>query len=59
MSILMAMKIRTKLWLIVAVAVLALSFSMGTSIYRLNNVLTGEKELKTTTKLVKTAAVKK
>jgi methyl-accepting chemotaxis protein len=42
-----AQKIRTKLWLIAALAVLALSASMAVSIYRLDAMLTSEKELKT------------
>jgi methyl-accepting chemotaxis protein len=48
-------KIRTKLWLIAALAILALSASMAMSIYRLNAMLTSEKELKTR-HLVETAA---
>ena len=42
-----AQKIRTKLWLIAALAVVALSVSMAMSIYRLDAMLTSEKELKT------------
>jgi methyl-accepting chemotaxis protein len=48
------LKIRTKLWLIASLAVLALSASMAVSIYRLDAMLTGEKELKTRN-LVETA----
>jgi methyl-accepting chemotaxis protein len=47
-------KIRTKLWLIAALAILALAASMVASIYRLNAMLISEKELKTRN-LVETA----
>lgn len=49
-----AQKIRTKLWLIVALAILALAASMAASTYRLDAMLTSEKELKTRN-LVETA----
>jgi methyl-accepting chemotaxis protein len=49
-----AQKIRTKLWLIVALAILALAASMAASIYRLDATLSSEKELKTRN-LVETA----
>jgi len=48
------LKIRTKLWLIAALAILALAASMATSIYRLDAMLMSEKELKTRN-LVETA----
>ena len=41
------MKIRTKLWLIAGLAILGLAATMTASIYRLDTMLIGEKELKT------------
>jgi methyl-accepting chemotaxis protein len=49
-----AQKIRTKLWLIAALAIVALATSMAVSIYRLDKMLISEKELKTRN-LVETA----
>jgi methyl-accepting chemotaxis protein len=54
MKYLQGLKIRTKLWLLIGLAVLGLSATMGASLYRLSDTLLAEKETKTR-QLVETA----